>query len=339
MSESTSTRGAAPGAPADPGPPTSTRGLKRLLWILVAATAVILVAFGVIYYLGQHADAGPSMADRSVAAAEEAVTASPNDISARLALAGAYTEAGRNEEALSQYAEIIKAQEDNRTALLGAGMILYRQGEYASAKPYYEKVIEFSGGEEFSSIDPQLQSALYYLGVVSLQLNDDESAITNLEAALEIDKTDADAWYTLGDVQLRSGNAEKAAAAYEQALAFVPVGWCEPYSGLEGAYSQMGKTDGVTYAKAMGEICNGENETGLAELESLTEGDFAIPAMLGLGLAAESSGDLESAVAWYTKVTALQSDNVPALTALARLGETGGGAHATADPDPTESAS
>jgi tetratricopeptide (TPR) repeat protein len=304
---------------------------------MIVATVVLVAVFGVIYYLGRHTDSGPTLADRSVTGAEAAVREKPNDAAARLGLAQAYEQAGRPEEAMSQYKEVIKAQKENRLALIGAGTILYKQGDYSGAKTYFEQVIKYSGGQQFSNADPQLESAYFYLGVVNSKLNDLPGSIKNLEAALQIDKTDADAWNTLGNVQMSAGNPVKAAAAFEQALAFVPVGWCDPYTGLKGAYEAQKMPDGAAYAAAMGEICAGTTDAGVATLETLTTGKFRIPALLGLGLASETKRDSAKALQWYKQVVAVEPTNVAALTAIARLGDTATDHSAT--PKATASAS
>ncbi len=324
-----------PGRPADPG----TTKLTRLLTILAIATVALVVVFGVVYYLGQRNEAGPSLAERTVTVAEDALRENPNDIGARLILAAAYNDADRPDEALTQYQEIIRVEPGNRSALLGAAAILYKNDDLGGAKAYYEQVVEQSGGEEFSTADPQLQEAFYYLGVLSLGLNDPAGAVANLESALSIDKTDADAWFILGNAQYRNGKYKEAAAAYQQALAFVPTGWCEPYNGLELAYGKLRNADGVTFAQAMNQVCSGEGEAGTERLAGLTSGEFQLPALLGLGLASETTGRTAEAIDWYRKAVELDPTNVPALTALARLGGADGSTPASASPDTSASAS
>ncbi len=331
------TDSAAP-SPTSPDPSGDTK-LKRILTALIVATIVLVAVFGVIYYLGRHKDRGPSLADRAVSSAEEAVRGKPNDVALRIGLALAYTQTGRTDDALAQYKEVIKAQKDNRVALNGAGTILFKQGDYPGAKTYFDQVVKYSGGQQFSNADPQLEAAYFYLGTTDFKLNDLPGAIKNLESALKIDKTDADAWNTLGTVQIQAGNPEKAAAAFQSALEFVPVGWCDPYAGLEQAYTSMKQADGVTYAKAMGEICKGTTQSGVAQLETLTDGPFKVPAMLGLGLAAEASHDSKAALEWYKRVVAAEPTNVAALTAIARVGNSEIVTGTNATTSPTASAS
>jgi tetratricopeptide (TPR) repeat protein len=345
MSESTSEHGASvAGGPTDPDTspspgPSDDRRLKRLLMALAGTLAVLIVVFGVVYYLGQRTDAGPTMSERAVAAAEQAVKENPNDIGLRLTLATAYESQGMLEEARTQYQEVLKFEPDHRTALLGLATILYGNDDLEGAKAQFQHVVDVSGGEEFSAVDPQLEKALYFLGAISLTQKDYPTAIKHLEAALKIDATDADAWYTVGRAQAGATNYEKAAAAYLEALRFIPSGWCEPYDGLQEAYTQLKRSDGQTFARAMSAICKGDVDAGTADLEKVTEGEFQVPALLGLGQAAEAKGDTKAAIGWYRKVRDLEPTNVPALSALARLGDTDTIQKPSPTPDTTASSS
>jgi tetratricopeptide (TPR) repeat protein len=318
-----------------------TRGLKRILWLLAAFAGIAVVSFAVIYYLGQRPEPRMSLTEKSVVAAEEAVRQQPNDLGARLVLAKSYAVQGQNDDALAQYREVIKAQKNNRTALMGAAGLLYKKQDLAGARDYFQDVVDISGGQEFSSADPELEEAYYFLGRIGYDQGDFTGALKSLEAAVQIDKTDADAWNALGNVQVKLANYDKSVAAYKQALDFVPAGWCDPYAGLAVAYAGLNNVDGKTYASAMTAICSDKTEDGIAQLTSLAKtGEFQLDALLGLGLANETNGQPAQAVTWYKKVIELDPANVAALTALARLGSNDKSAPATnASPTPSASAS
>jgi superkiller protein 3 len=333
-----------PGTDADTAPAASpkddgSRSLVRALWILGIVTVVLLAVFAVVYYLGQRTAAGPALTERAVTAAEEAVKTDPNNVGARMALASAYAAEGMSDEALAQYQEIIKVEPEHRPALLGAASLLYRKDDLGGAKTLYQRVIDASGGQEFSAVDPALEEAYYYLGAIDVALNDIPAAIVSLEAALKIDPTDADAWYTLGNAQIRNAKYEKSAAAYQKALAFVPSGWCEPYDGLGIAYTRLNRPDGVTFAKAMGEICRGDMGSGVTDLQTVTAGEFKVPALLGLGQAAEANEDVPKAIDYYRQIRVLDPTNIAALTALARLGDAESTPAPSATPETSASSS
>ena len=322
-------------SPKKKRPPRSEQELRRILRLLIISFVILLAVFAGVYYMGHRVESTPSIPDQSVTKAEAAVKESPNDISARLQLAAVYARFGRADDALTQFNEILTAQPKNRAALLGVGAMLSKKGDFAGAKDQYTKFIKSSGKAEFSAADPQLEQAYYSLGIANLSLNDVPGATKALQSALGIDKTDADAWFSLGEAQSRAGKYKDAADSYSEALAFVPSGWCDPFSGLENAYSKLSDADGVIFAKGMKAICEGSGSDGTQELSTLTKGKYQLPALLGLGLAAENDGNSEMAIEYYTKATQVDPSNITARTALARLGAP----TASAAPSPAGSGS
>jgi tetratricopeptide (TPR) repeat protein len=342
MSESTSTK--EPDVP--PGPPTiddgaaeQNRSLLRLLWTLVIVLIVAIIAFGLFYYLNQRVDSGPTQAERVVATAEAKVRENPNDVAARLALAAAYIKTQRPDDAQSQFTEILKAQPNNRSALLGMGGLLYEKGDYEGAKTHYSAVVDAARTGEFAGADKLLQEAYYFRGMTESALKDYTASAKDLQKALIIDKADADGWYALGNVQLQSGDTANAAKSFQQALLFIPAGWCDPYSGLQTTYEKTKNQAGITYAKAMAAICKGDtSEQQLKALQSVAKEEFKIPALLGLGLATETSGDLTAAKKWYQLVVDADPANIAAHSAIARL-STESGVSTDSTPTPTASSS
>ena len=339
MTESPSTTGSL--VPPDPtiAPPEDNRSLVRLLWALAIVALVAVVGFGIYYYMSQRVDSGPTQAERVVASSEEKVRENPNDVNARLTLAAAYLKSDRQDEAKSQFQEILKAQPNNRSALLGVGGILLDAGDYAGAKDQYTAAIQASKTGEFAGADVLLQEAYYLRGVSESSLKDPKAAEADLKKAVGIDKGDADAWYALGNAQVQLGDGKSAATSFQTALLFVPTGWCDPYAGLKSAYEAEKNAQGVTYATAMSAICNGDTSAEQQKaLTSLTSGQFKIPALLGLAISAETSGDTSAAVKWYGQVLESEPKNIAANSAIARI-STAGGTLPSSHPTPSESAS
>ena len=303
----------------------SDRTLSRLLVIGVSTLGVGILLFGVIYFLGQHVNPGPSLVQRQVQSAEQAVRKAPRNISIRLQLAQVYQSANRLGNALTQYDEILKIDAGNRVALLGRGDVLVAKGDLTQAAISFQKIVGTSGGGEFATNDPQLERAYYSLGSIALKQGRAQDAVTQLEAAVKIEPTDADAWYLLGTAHLKSGTPERAVEALQRALEFVPTGWCEPYTRLSQVYTALHRTPEAEYAGAMVDFCKNRPTEAKRRLQTLTSGPIALDAMLGLGMIAERASDRQGAIRWYQKVLVADPKNFNARTGLTRLGagETG----------------
>jgi tetratricopeptide (TPR) repeat protein len=308
----------------------SDRALRRLMIWLAVGLAVLLATFTAVYYLGQHTNAGPSLTERQVSSAVAAVQAAPNDLTARLKLAAAYRENRQYSDALTQYDELLRINGTDRNTLVGKGETQMAMGDLAGAAATLTKVTTAKMTWSYEALDPQLEKAFYDLGTVYAKQGDQAKAITNLTAALKIDSTDADALYALGMSQLATGKAADAATNLQQAVAFVPTGWREPYAGLEQAWTQLKQPDRATYAAAMASFVDGDYDAARTKLTGLTAGPVKDDAMLGLAFVAEKTGDDATALSWYRKVLKDRPDDFSAKNGVDRLGKAG-----TANAAPT----
>ena len=304
---------------AHEGSGMSDQTLRRLVKWTAIGLGVLLVAFSVIYYLGQHTSSGPTLTERAVASAEKTVSDAPNDLSARLKLAAAYRENQQLEEAQGQYNEVLKAKPTARPALVGLGETLIAKGDLDGAATTLTKVTGAKMTWAYEAEDPQLEKAFYDLGSIAATRGKYVDAQDFLANALRIDETDADALYLLGTVQLKANDPGAAVATLSQAVQFVPTGWAEPYAALATGYDKLGKKDEAAYANAMVDFANGKDESAKSRLETLTSSPIKVRAMLGLGMITEKAGDRDVAKSWYQKVLAASPNDFSAKAGLSRL--------------------
>jgi tetratricopeptide (TPR) repeat protein len=301
-----------------------TRLTERSMRRIVAWMAVVLLVgiplIGIVYFLDQAHPTTPSLVERTIATAEAAVRENPNALGVRVTLAEAYAAAGRQEDALRQYDEVLKAAPENSTAVLGRAVVLLALDRLDDAKAGFRQVVETGSLGEMANVDPQVEEALYHLGQIALRQDDVASAVTYLSDALRIDRTDADALDLLGTALVRAGDPANAIVAFGRAVALVPTGWCEPYSGLASAYAATGDTAGAGYAGGMVAFCEGRIDEARTTLEAQVSGTHAVEALVGLGLIAEQAGDAAAAAAAYARVIRLDPQDFAAISGLNRLG-------------------
>ncbi len=297
----------------------SDRAIDRAIRVLAVALVIGLVAFAAFYWLDRHPAAGPTLGDRQVAGAEQAVRDSPNDLAVRNHLAAAYVSAGRLEDGIAQFTLILEAEPGNRAGLLGRGLAHMDLEDYDAAVADFQALVDVSQGE-FSATDPQLEHAYYELGVAELARGRAAEAVAAEEAALKINGGDADALYTYGSALIQTGNPSKGVAALRRAVQYVPRGWCEPYEGLVTGYSALGDADGTSYATAMVALCQGSVDEARQTLQTITGGPMKIDALLGLAAVAEQEGARAEAAATYRQVLEIDPGNTSALIGLSQLG-------------------
>ena len=311
----------------------SDKKINRLIVGIVVALAIGIPAIGLIYFMDRWVDPGPTLIQRQVARAEEAVQKEPNNVGVRLVLATSYIAAARPDDAISQYDQILAVAPSHRGALLGKGDALVSKGDLDAAKIPYQKLVDDAKGGEFAMADTQLEAAYYSLGSIAMQQGRPADAVTNLEAALKIMGADSDAWNLLGAAQLSLGAPDKAVAALRSAILFVPTGWSEPYATLAKAYQAAGKTVEAEYAAAMVDFNENRSTQAKQRLTALTSGPVATDAMLGLALITEADGERDAAADWYRKVLAADPTNFTAQVGLSRVTDPSpGGAHPSIPP-------
>lgn len=299
--------------------------IKRVALLLVVG-AVLFAGF---YLLDRWRPAATPIVDRQLAAAEQAVRDNPEDVSARGVLADLYVAKGRFEEAVVQYDAILETGKSDELAHYGRAAAYVGLDRLDEAAADYLAVVDIAKGGEMANVDPMLQAAYYSLGSIAMKQARPAEAITHLEKALAIKRSDADSLYLIGTAYVATGETEKAATALRGAVAFVPIGWSEPYVALVDAYTRAGDAALAEWAGAMADLANGQPEKAEPRLLALVDGSAAVDASIGLGLLYETTGNSAAAGEWYDKALALSPDN-----AAARLGKSRVSAGEAASPLP-----
>lgn len=297
----------------------SGRTLNRLILAVLAVLVVGGVAIAALYVTDRYRTPAPAIIDQRTTQLEAAVRKSPQDLTARLQLAGAYTAGQRYDDALSQYNVVLQAQPQFKSALLGRGQVLALKNDQDGAAKDFQAVIDLAKGGEFAAEDTELAQAYYGLGAIRLAQGKAQEALTLLKSALVISKTDADTLNLLGQAFLQTGDTAHSIEALRGAVLFVPTDWPDPYSTLAKAYSAANQPDEAGWATAMALLANKETDQAIAALKPLTSGQAATDAKVGLGLAMEAKGDLAAAADWYKQALAADPQNFSAQAGLGRV--------------------
>lgn len=297
----------------------SDRQLDRLIKRVALLAVVVLIGFVAFYVFDRYRLPEAPIVDREVATLESAVQANPSDIASRGRLADLYVAKGRYQDAITQYDQILKANQDTVQAHFGRGEALRLSGQPDAAVKDYKAVVDALKDTDAGTSSQVLEGAYLGLGTIAIAQGRPTDAIGPLEAALKISSSDADVLNLLGAAYVKTGDTAKAIDALEKAIAFVPYGWADPYVTLVAAYTKAGDAAHASWAAAMADLSNGNSQAAEAGLKSLASGPAALDAAIGLGVVYETRGDTASASQWYTKALALDPGNQAAKLGLTRV--------------------
>jgi len=298
----------------------STQTLTRIIVGAVVLLVIAVGAFGGYYYWDRYTFAGDkSPLELDIEHLESAIREDPQNPDMRVALAQYYLGKGMFKDALTQADQVLNAFPDNDGALLVAGIAHVRLNE---ADPAIENLEQFVAARKdlpMANVDTTLEAAYYFLGESYLSQNRPAEAIPNLEGALTITPTDADALYQLGMAYQATGDADAALEKYHKAVRLVPD-FVEAYTGMIESYSSLNQPSYVAYARGMQAFSMKDFATAKTHLEAATEAlpDFA-PAFLGLGLAYEKIDMPYEALQALEQAIELNPNDFAAQQAYARI--------------------
>lgn len=133
-----------PDVPIEPSEPhDTTAATPKWLVSLVAVLAVAVVgtgAFTLLTITGERRHAGPE--DREIGELSAVVESNPLDLESRLALAYAYQQAERYDEALDEYGIVLADRPDDPAALYNTGLCLLAVGREAEGEESLEATLE-----------------------------------------------------------------------------------------------------------------------------------------------------------------------------------------------------
>ena len=292
------------------------RWIKRVLLLLVVGT----IAFAAFYAFDRWRPATTPIVDQRLAALEQAVRDTPDDVASRGELADTYVAKGRFADALVQYDAVIATGKADEPAKYGRAGAYLGLGQLDNAAKDYQAVVDIAKDVDTASTDAMLEGSYYGLGSIAMQQARPTDAISFLEKALAITRSDADALYLIGTAYVATGQMNKAETALRSAVEFVPIGWSEPYTALAKGFTNAGRTAMAEWAGAMADLAAGKADLAEPRLLAIADTDAAVDAAIGLGLLFETKGDTADATAWYGKALAKSPDNAAARLGMGRVG-------------------
>lgn len=211
--------------------------LNRLLRLIAGGLLVVVLASAISFALYLQTLGAPrSVAERNIERYKTAVAEQPQELQNYVKLAYSYAIADRFDDAMATIATAEKLTKAPRLEVqLARADIERAAGKYADAITTYSAVAkqaEVEYAEQaaelkkkqvmFQPPNTTLAAALKGRGVAKWESGDRAGAIADLDAALDIEPTDASTMVEIAGYYAESGDTSMAVAAYNQALRFVP---------------------------------------------------------------------------------------------------------------------
>ncbi|MGW8143720.1 MAG: tetratricopeptide repeat protein [Anaerolineales bacterium] len=298
--------------------------LDRITKLMLFAVIGISIIFGAYYFWDRYIHPGDmTPVELGITHLEQIVQDNPDDQNARLSLIQYYLDNENYSEAIEHSRQVLNTFPDNTGALLLLGIAYTKTNQYQTAIDTLEQFVTLRQAQEIRQ-DTVLETSLYYIGQNHLWLNQPLQAIEALNGAIEIDHTDADAIYLLGNAYFQDGQLEKARDSYLKAVSFVPD-FAEAYHGLSECYKGLHQFDLESYAQGMEAYSQKDYNRARKILEQTASNlpDFP-PLFLGLALTYEQIGEIKLAQANVDRVLELDPHNISAQNALIRIQSTQG---------------
>jgi tetratricopeptide (TPR) repeat protein len=216
-------------APFDSQSPHSVRrlfaqGQRRRLWLIAAATAIVLVVANVpilspaLMQAITENNLGTALQeqkrhDDAIPHHERAIRLAPDYAPAYNNLGAAQRATGRLDEAVSNYRRALELKPDYPTASYNLANALLEQGQTGASVDQFRAALQQS---------PQSVEAQNNLGIALAKTGDRAGAIAAFRAALAIDERSVHAHRNLGNMLIDAGARAEGMQHLERAIALAP---------------------------------------------------------------------------------------------------------------------
>ena len=135
-----------------------------------------------------------------------------------LAAAEAYRRAGRQDDALGIYRDVLAREPEHLTALRALRELAAELGRWADALPAQERLLRHAPAQERAEEQAWLAGIHYELGRARAAEGNPQAAVAAFREALRVQPDFLPAVLALGDAQLKGGEAAQALRVWERGL-------------------------------------------------------------------------------------------------------------------------
>lgn len=200
--------------------------LKRIALSSAACLVLSASAVGTWFQLGHWKD--------SITLFRRATEAVPGNFVARNMLGNALASAGKIDEAVFEFSQVLQVWPEDVEALNGIGAVLAKQGKGEEAFRYFNEVLR---------LHPDSPDAHFQIGLLFAERGQIDEGVRRFTRVLQIHPDDVEAHHNLGVALVKLGRLEEAIWHFREALRIQPD-LAQAARSLEAAYRLQHHADG-----------------------------------------------------------------------------------------------
>lgn len=217
---------------------------KRLDLIVKAMSLIVVAVFlsvaGVYgYFQYQQSKMTPvDIAARNLLAM---IRENPENADLRVRLGEYYLHREKYDDAAEFFKQALRLEPSNQRAIIGLGLIYFETKKDNQAYEEFMKTIKINEGATWSKLNPVVEQAHYYAGLVMMRQKKYETAVGHFRQALDLNPNSSDVRTQLGKALLELKMYDRAIPEFERALKVDPV-FAPAHYGLGVAYEKTDQT-------------------------------------------------------------------------------------------------
>lgn len=211
--------------------------VKTTGWIVFVVLISLASAYG--YFEYQQSQLTP--VDVGAKNLLDLIRKNPQNAELRVRLGEYYLNKEDYEDARQLFKEALRIDPSNQRALIGLGLIYFEKHQNNQAYEEFMKIIRINEGAQYNKLNPVVEQAHYYAGLVLMRQKKYEKAVGHFRQAVDLNPNSSDTHAQLGKAFIELKMFDRAISEFDKALKVDPE-FAPAHYGLGVAYEQTNQS-------------------------------------------------------------------------------------------------